>query len=235
MLGLRLSILMTPHTASISDVRFATNFERVLEEKGLHGALGLLNATTPYRLTGVYRFQDGLVRSVVLFDRKNPELVVGVDVPWKDSYCRLVAENGRRCEITDSLSDVRLGSHAAREAVQAYVAVLLKTPEGAALGTLCHYDLQPVEPPVDVFDALERVSPVVERHAAHAGAGTRSAACRARRPDAAAAVSQGPPSALMSSGAHLGVFLQPSAMASADCAVSNSQAGAKTLVLSDAL
>jgi hypothetical protein len=154
---------MTPHTASISDVRFATNFERVLEEKGLHGALGLLNATTPYRLTGVYRFQDGLVRSVVLFDRKNPELVVGVDVPWKDSYCRLVAENGRRCEITDSLSDVRLGSHAAREAVQAYVAVLLKTPEGAALGTLCHYDLQPVEPPVDVFDALERVSPVVER------------------------------------------------------------------------
>jgi hypothetical protein len=154
---------MTPHTASISDVTFAANFERVLEEKGLHGALRVLNATTPYRLTGIYRFQEGLVRSVVLFDRKNPELTVGVDVPWNDSYCRLVAEDGRRCEIADSLTDVRLRSHAARGAVQAYVAVLLKTPDGAPLGTLCHYDLQPVEPPADIFDALERVAPVLER------------------------------------------------------------------------
>lgn len=154
---------MTPHTASISDVTFAANFERVLEEKGLHGALCVLNATTPYRLTGVYRFQEGLVRSVLLFDRKNPELTVGVDVPWNDSYCRLVAEDGRRCEIANSLTDVRLRSHAAREAVQAYVAVLLKTPDGMPLGTLCHYDLQPVEPPADILDALERVAPVVER------------------------------------------------------------------------
>ena len=154
---------MTPHTASISDVTFAANFERVLEEKGLHGALCVLNATTLYRLTGVYRFQEGLVRSVLLFDRKNPELTVGVDVPWNDSYCRLVAEDGRRCEIANSLTDVRLRSHAAREAVQAYVAVLLKTPDGMPLGTLCHYDLQPVEPPADILDALERVAPVVER------------------------------------------------------------------------
>ncbi len=154
---------MTPRTASISDVTFAANFERVLEEKGLHGALRVLNATTPYRLTGVYRFQEGLVRSVVLFDRKNPDLTVGADAPWNDSYCRLVAEDGRRCEIADSLTDVRLRSHAAREAVQAYVAVLLKTPDGAPLGTLCHYDLQPVDPPADIFDALERVAPVIER------------------------------------------------------------------------
>ena len=162
MLGRRPTILMTRHTA-ISDVTFATNFERVLEKKGLHGALCVLNATTAYRLTGVSRFQDGLVRSVLLFDRQNPELTVGVDVPWNDSYCRLVAEDGRRCGIANSLTDVRLRSHAAREAVQAYVAVLLKTPDGVPLGTLCHYDLQPVEPPADIFDALERVAPVVER------------------------------------------------------------------------
>jgi hypothetical protein len=154
---------MTPHPASISDVTIAANFERLLHDKGLHGALGVLNATTPYRLTGVYRFESGLVRSVVLFDRKNPELTVGVDVPWNDSYCRLVAEDGRRCKIADSLNDVRLRSHAARETVQAYVAVLLQTPEGAPLGTLCHYDLHPVEPPADIFDALDRVAPVIER------------------------------------------------------------------------
>ena len=154
---------MSPHPASISDVTIPANFARLLQEKGLHGALGALNATTPYRLTGVYRFQAGLVRSVMLFDRKNPALTVGVDVPWDDSYCRLVAEDGRRCRIADSLSDVRLRSHAARETVQAYVAVLLQTPEGTPLGTLCHYDLQAVEPPADIFDALERVAPLIER------------------------------------------------------------------------
>ena len=56
---------MNRHTASISDVTIAANFERLLQEKGLHGALRVLNGTTPYRLTGVYRFEDGLVRSVV--------------------------------------------------------------------------------------------------------------------------------------------------------------------------
>jgi hypothetical protein len=154
---------MTPRTASIDDVTILTNFERVLHERGLHGALRVLNATTPYRLTGVYRFEADLVKSVVLFDRKNPELSVGVDVPWNDSYCRLAAEDGRRCEISNSLADVRLGSHAAREAVQAYVAVLLKTPGGTPLGTLCHYDLKPVVPPDGIFNALERVAPAIER------------------------------------------------------------------------
>ena len=178
---------MTPRTASIADVTIPTNFERVLRDRGLHGALRVLNATTPYRLSGVYRFEADLVKSVVLFDRKNPELTIGVDVPWNDSYCRMVAEDGRRCEISDSLADVRLGTHAAREAVQAYVAVLLKTPDGAPLGTLCHYDLHPVAPPEGIFHALERVAPVIERSLwgllmlAH-DAEPRSMSAPARRP-----------------------------------------------------
>jgi len=129
----------------------------------MHGALAFLNSTTPYRLTGVYRFDGDLVRSVVLFDRKNPDLTLGGDVPWNDSYCRLTAENGDRCEIIDAPHDARLTEHAAREAVQAYVAVLLKTPEGASWGTLCHYDLQPVIPPLGVFEELDAVRPAVER------------------------------------------------------------------------
>lgn len=50
----------------------ASAFEQTLRQRGLHAALGLLNAATPYRLTGVYRFDGDLVRSVALFDRKNP-------------------------------------------------------------------------------------------------------------------------------------------------------------------
>ena len=141
----------------------ASAFERTLHQRGLHAALGVLNASTPYRLTGVYRFDGDSVRSVVLFDRKNPDLTVGVDVPWNDSYCRMTAEEGVRCEITDALADERLTTHAAREAVQAYIAVLLKTPPGEPLGTLCHYDLNPVTPPLGAFEDLDVVCPIVER------------------------------------------------------------------------
>jgi hypothetical protein len=138
-------------------------FERKIQVEGMHAALGFLNSTTPYRLTGVYRFDGDLVRSIVLVDRKNPDLTLGLDVPWNDSYCRLTAENGARCEIIDAPTDARLTAHAAREAVQAYVAVLLKTPEGAPWGTLCHYDLQPVTPPLGIFEDLDAVCPAVER------------------------------------------------------------------------
>jgi hypothetical protein len=138
-------------------------FERILSEKGLHDALRYLNSATPYRLTGVYRFEGDLVRSVVLFDRKNPHLRIGADVPWNDSYCRLAAEDGARCEINDAPNDDRLTTHAARQNVQAYVAVLLKTPDGMPLGTLCHYDLGPVTAPPGIFQDLEGVSGAVER------------------------------------------------------------------------
>jgi hypothetical protein len=138
-------------------------FEQTLVRDGMPAALRVLNSTTPYRLTGVYRFEGDLVRSVVLFDRKNPELTVGADVPWTDSYCRLTAESGSRCEILSALDDPRLTTHAARAAVQAYVAVLLKSPDGSAMGTLCHYDLHPVTPPLGVFEDLDAVCPAVER------------------------------------------------------------------------
>ena len=154
--------MMTP-PAAVRGLSLGSAFEHKLDRDGLHAALGLLNATTPYRLTGVYRFEGDLVRSVVLFDRKNPQLTMGQDVPWNDSYCRMAAEDGSRCEITDALEDARLTTHAARVAVQAYVAVLLKTPDDAPLGTLCHYDLQPVTPPLGVFEDLDAVSPTVER------------------------------------------------------------------------
>src|SRR5215210_6409425 len=126
-------------TAPFHGLSLAAAFEIELKLKGIHAALHLLNGTTPYRLTGVYRFEGGLVRSVALFDRKNPHLLVGVDVPWQDSYCRLAEEDGARYEILDAPHDPRLTTHAARATVQAYVAVLLKMPNGSPLGTLCHY------------------------------------------------------------------------------------------------
>lgn len=149
--------------APLRGLSLASAFEMKLRRLGLHAALQLLNATTPYRLTGVYRFEGGLVRSVALFDRKNPNLAVGVDVPWQDSYCRLASEDGARYQILDALHDPRLATHTAKATVQAYVAVLLKQPDGTPLGTLCHYDLHPVTPPLGVFEDLDATAPAMER------------------------------------------------------------------------
>ena len=123
---------LLPHNHGLT---LSAAFERTLHCQGMHAALALLNATTPYRLTGVYRF-DGDWCAVSFCSIARTRTCGRVDVPWHDSYCRLTAEDGRHCEITHALQDARLTEHAAREAVQAYVAVLLKTPDGAPLGTL---------------------------------------------------------------------------------------------------
>jgi hypothetical protein len=105
--------------------------------------LALLNSATHYRFTGVNRFEGRIVKSVLLFDRRNPHLRIGADVPWRDSYCRLTAEDGGSCQIDNASADIRLTNHSAREIVQSYIGVLLRTPGGKPLGTLCHFDFVP--------------------------------------------------------------------------------------------
>ena len=119
--------------------------ERSLAEGDLFAALATLNASVAYRFTGVYAFEKDLVKSLLMFDRKNPDLRVGADVPWKDSYCMLVAEDGDSYTIEDSLTDPRLIDHPKRNSIQCYCAVLLKKPNGEPLGTICHFDLNHIE------------------------------------------------------------------------------------------
>ncbi len=145
-----------------SDLRAA--FEQTLRDGSLFDALRFLNSTTTYRFTGVYHFEPGLVKSLVLYDREHPHLRVGSDVPWFDSYCMMTAEDGEKCEIQNSLSDTRLANHAARSKVLSYCAVLLRTPEQEALGTLCHYDVRPVSTEAAILEGLRECRTAVEHH-----------------------------------------------------------------------
>jgi hypothetical protein len=149
------------------------DFESTLLHDGFFAALWSLNMTTRYRFTGVYRFEPGLVKSVVLCDRETPDLRVGEDVPWFDSYCMMTAENGTACEIQNSLMDARLTGHAARRKVLSYCAVLLRTPGGDPLGTLCHYDVCPQETAPGTFEGLRECCAVVERYLWSNGASQR--------------------------------------------------------------
>lgn len=139
-------------------------FERALAENDLFGALTILNASVAYRFTGVYVFERDIVKSLLMFDRKNPDLRVGADVPWKDSYCMLVAEDGDSYAIENALTDHRLLNHPKRNSIQCYCAVLLKKPTGEPLGTICHFDLRRIDTSTSkALKDLFAIRPLVEK------------------------------------------------------------------------
>lgn len=156
-------ILHRGRDMSTRNEHILSEFRHALAEHSLHEALGVLNRTTEFRFTGVYRFEKDLVVNVVLFDRQNPALRIGEDVRLNESYCRYTALAGDRYTIEDSASDPRLLTHAAREAVMSYGAVLLTDEDGSPLGTLCHFDVCPRPLTVDIYQHLALVRPDVER------------------------------------------------------------------------
>lgn len=146
-----------------SPSEIAEQFERVLRDHGLFEALRYLNSTTEHRFTGIYRFEQDWVRSVLLFDRGNPDLRIGADVKMKESYCMLTALSDETFCIDDAQADPRLLQHAARDAVLCYCAVKLLGPEGDAWGTLCHFDFRLRVIKAETIQALEAIRPAVER------------------------------------------------------------------------
>ncbi|MBA3948467.1 MAG: GAF domain-containing protein [Acidobacteria bacterium] len=129
----------------------------------LFDALKILNAGTPYRFTGVYTFDYPLVKNVVLFDRQSPNIEIGADVVWNDAYCRMTVADGQPLVVTDSLLDARLTGHPIRDTLRFYCGVPLRTPDDKPLGTFCHYDLAPHDPPTEAFDRLLAVRDDMQR------------------------------------------------------------------------
>ena len=138
-------------------------FRDTLVTDDLFAALRGLNDTTDYRFTGIYLLDGGWVKSVLLFDRASPNVQIGHDILWDESYCSMTVADGTALEITNSLADPRLTAHPNREAVQCHCGVLLRAPDGQALGTLCHFDVQPRETPAGALDTLKGLRVLVER------------------------------------------------------------------------
>ena len=140
-----------------------TAFRDTLVADDLFAAIRGLNDTTDYRFTGIYLLDGSWVKSVLLFDRASPNVQIGHDILWDESYCSITAADGTACEITNSLTDPRLAAHAARQAVQCHCGVLLRAPDGHALGTLCHFDVQARETPAGALETLKALRVLVER------------------------------------------------------------------------
>lgn len=115
-------------------------FTTVLEQQGVHAALGYLNHRTPHRYTGVWHFDGDMLRSEALFDRNMPDVRQGADAPMAATYCSLVGRTEAPVQILDAAVDPQ--ALEIETPVISYCGALIRDGQGKAFGTLCHYDLQ---------------------------------------------------------------------------------------------
>jgi len=111
----------------------------LLEKRGLAAALAFLNARTPFRFTGVYRFDGDALRSVALFDRHDPLEPRGSAAPLGETYGAITGRLNDALVVSDVRRDPRhpwMRAHA----VISYCGVPIRGELGEALGTLCHFD-----------------------------------------------------------------------------------------------
>lgn len=118
--------------------------ETALRTDGLHGALRVLNGRTPFRFTGVYRFDGDTLRNVALYDRWTPDVPDGDDAPLGETFCAIVQKVNDPLEVTDGRRDARFPWMQAN-AVGSYYGAPIRDANGRAVGTLCHFDLDPCQ------------------------------------------------------------------------------------------
>lgn len=115
-------------------------FSALLRTEGVHAALQYLNSRTPHRYTGVFRFDGETLRNDALFDRYEPSVQQGEDVPMAVTYCSLVGRQQAPLEILDAATDSR--AQEIQTPVVSYCGVPIRDAQGNPIGTLCHYDMQ---------------------------------------------------------------------------------------------
>lgn len=127
---------------------------------GLHVALGYLNSRTPHRFTGVYRYDGAMLRNMALFDRFEPALQGGIDIPMSDAYCANVGRTREPLEFADAISDGRF-PHLPASPVVCYSGVLISSREGVPYGTLCHYDVRRCQVRTSDIPLLQAAAPFI--------------------------------------------------------------------------
>lgn len=150
------ALIPRSHPPSVSPL--ASNPDDVLAfvsrlDLGLPEALRYLNLRTPHRFTGVYRFDQDVLRNVALVDKWTPELDRGEDVPLRVTYCSRLVDNGGAMEILDGRTDART-PHMRDDPVVSYCGAVILDAQGRPWGSLCHFDMAYCEAKVSELPLL---------------------------------------------------------------------------------
>lgn len=115
------------------------SFRDSLAKHGLRGALRHLNARTPHRFTGVFRFDGDTLRSVALVDKWDPAVLRGADAPLAQAYCAHLRETGEPLAVDDGDRDPRT-PWMAGSGIPSYCGAVIRDDQGEPWGALCHFD-----------------------------------------------------------------------------------------------
>ena len=133
----------------------------LLRDGRLAEALCYLNSLTPFRFTGIYRFDGMFVQNIHLFDRESGFASDNSSSPAFETYCLWIQETLSVVQMRDSLSDSRALTHPKRESVRSYCGGPICSNSGDLLGTICHFDYESRETPTGLLALLESVSPLL--------------------------------------------------------------------------
>lgn len=114
-------------------------FQARLQQDGLQSALRYLNARTPHRFTGVFRFDNDMLRNMALIDKWLPQVERGADVPLEQAYCAHLRRTGEPLEVTDGHRDPRT-PWMKDIPVVSYCGAVIQDRTGQPWGALCHFD-----------------------------------------------------------------------------------------------
>ena len=142
-------------SGSPPEIQFAT----LLAERGVHAALAFLNARTPHRYTGIFRFDGDFLRNEFLFDQFDASVRRGEDAPLERTWCALIDASGAPLEF----DDVRASGLASPDGgrVKSYCGIAIRDRSGRPVGTLCHFDEHPCEPRLSDQPLLLAVAPLL--------------------------------------------------------------------------
>ena len=127
-----------------------------LSAAGPRAALAALNARTGCRYTALYEYADPLLHRLHFFDRLHPaDDRAADDVPIAATYCLYVRRSDRPFVTADALADIRIDGHPRQRELRAYAGVPVRDADGRTVGSLCHFDPDPVAVGAAEMDAME--------------------------------------------------------------------------------
>lgn len=121
-------------------------FSKTLASTGVRDALAYLLSLTTYRFIAIFRFENEMTKTIVFYDRENPQAANTQETEISSTYCCYVRDSRGAFMTANALLDARMMGHPKREVLSSYCGVPILDSEGVILGTLCHYDVVPRDP-----------------------------------------------------------------------------------------
>ena len=150
---------MSGFVLSIASLR--ERFRALVRAGGLPAGLRALNTAVPYRYSAVFRFDGDMLRNVCLVDKLDPSVMRCADQPISESYCIYIQRSRRRFSVENAGSDHRVASHPKRTDFQSYYGVPIIGTDGRLIGTVCHFDVNPVLVTDEVVRGLDEVAETI--------------------------------------------------------------------------